>query len=89
MSYASLGQTCSPPEVAYQGRCLSVAEQDEIGPSLCRADEYWVTSPSRGCRCRSGQRLSDGSCPAAQLSIPFVVAGSALVLGLAYVLGGA
>lgn len=33
--------SCPGQDLAYQGRCISPAEQQVIGPTLCTADEYW------------------------------------------------
>ena len=55
--------SCPPGYAPYQGNCLSPAEQDHLGPVLCREDEYWVTEPQRGCKCLPGMvRAKGGVC---------------------------
>lgn len=52
---------CEPPNVEHLGTCITPAEQDIIGPSLCFSNEEWVTTPKRGCKCKEGYKRDPNS----------------------------
>jgi len=87
MSYTATGQSnsCSGETKLYKGECLTVEEQDKIGPALCRPNEHWVVSPQRGCKCTVGfsRNKKTGACDPSQGVTLATVAVVAVVVGVA------
>lgn len=78
---------CPGLELEFQGRCIGPAEQQRIGPTLCKSGETWDPNAMT----EAQGKIVQGGCrrvhTMGDIGAAGALVGVALVLGLAYMAG--
>ena len=78
---------CPGVELEFQGRCIGPAEQQSIGPSLCKSGETWDPNAMTQAQGKVVQRGCRRVHTMGDITAAGAVVGVLVVLGLAYLAG--